>query len=153
MLRWLNSLQWPALTAYLFLCVVISSFSLGSFSKIIQEYLTSNYGYSTEALLVMGQVVFQWIFMTKADWPERKKYAIIALTVSMLGSLMLIPLIVYDSINAVSCLWASHYFSTIVIIIFTIHRHLILQERLPPRLTFTWILYRTLILIYFVKIK
>jgi len=150
MWRWLVSLKTPALTAYLCLCVAISGFALGSFAKIVEEYLTIGYEYSTEVLVVLGQVVFQWLVMSKASWPDKKTYAILALTVSMIGSLLLLPLIAYHLIFEVAPMWATAYFFTVVGVIFIIHHRLIVREQLPLILTCTWVLYRLLLLVYLV---
>ena len=150
MLRWLLSLKTPALTAYLCVCVATSAFALGSFAKIVQEYLATPYDYKTEGLMVLGQVAFQWLFMGKALWSERKTYAIIALTVSMIGSLLLIPLIVCQNIVMASSSFATAYFFLVVGIIFLIHRRLIIRVQLPAILTYTWVLYRVLLLAYLI---
>ena len=150
MLRWILSLKLPTLIVYLCFCVAISGFILGSFAKIVQEYLTTTYDYRTEGLMVLGQVVFQWLFMGKASWLERKKYGIIALTVSMIGSLLLFPLIAYHNIFTVSVLFATVYFFAVVAFIFVIHHSFISTEKLPTILTYTWVLYRILLLVYLV---
>jgi hypothetical protein len=150
MLRWIFSLKLPALIAYLCFCVVISGFALGSFAKIIQEYLTTTYDYSSEGIMVIGQVAFQWLFMGRTTWLERKRYALIALGVSMIGSFLLLPLIAYHNIFTVSALFATVYFFTVVGIIFAIHHSLIRTEKLPTILTYTWVLYRILLLVYLV---
>ncbi len=150
MLRWMLTLKIPALFAYLCFCVLISAFALGSFRKIVQEYLSTTYDYRTEGILVLGQVAFQWLFMGKASWSKRKVYAIIALTVSMIGSLLLLPLIAYQSFFSISSVWAAVYFFTVVGVIFVIHHSLIVRKQLPAILTYTWVLYRLLLLIYLV---
>lgn len=150
MLRWILSQSSLALFAYLCFCVAISGFALGSFAKIIQEYLAVDYNYRTETLMVIGQVVFQWLFMRKSSWSDRKKYAVIALAISMLGSLLLLPLLAYSSIYGVSETVAVAYFFCVVGIIFLAHHKLIKDERLPTVLTFTWVLYRLLLLAYLI---
>lgn len=150
MLRWILTLKIPALFAYFCFCVLISAFALGSFAKIVQEYLSTTYDYSTEGIMVLGQVAFQWLFMGKASWSERKTYAVIALTVSMIGSLSLLPLIAYHSIFAASSTWATAYFFVVVGVIFVIHHRLVVRKQLPAILTYTWVLYRFLLLFYLV---
>ena len=43
--------------------------------------------------MVVGQVCFQWLFMIQSSWAKRQTYAILALSVSMIGSVLLLPLI------------------------------------------------------------
>jgi hypothetical protein len=150
MLQWILTLQLPALFTYVCFCVAVSAFALGSFAKIVQEYLSTTYNYTTEGGMVLGQVAFQWLFMVKESWSERKAYAIIALTVSMVGSLLLLPLIAYHSFLAISSIWATAYFFLVVGVIFVIHRRLVVQKQLPAILTYTWVLYRLLLLVYLV---
>ena len=152
MLRKILSFPPFVLFAYLCFCVIISGFALGYFAKIIQEYLAVSYNYKTEALFVLGQVIFQWLFMTNASWSDRKKYAVIALTISMFGSFLLLPLVVFAIIYGVSKTGAIAYFFTVVLIIFLCHHKLIKDEGLPSILTLTWVLYRALLLVYLVKV-
>lgn len=148
LLRRLLALPPLALGLYLALTVVASGFALGSFAKLIQPYLVVAYDYRTEALMVCGQVVFQWLFMVRCSWPERKTYAVIALTISGLGSFLLFPLLAYAAIWGAQAAAALAYFSGVVAIIFVAHHRLIRRERLPNILTATWVLYRLLLLAY-----
>ena len=137
-----------ALGLFLVLTVVASGFSLGSFAKIIQPYLVVAYDYRTETMMVCGQVAFQWLFMVRNSWPERRTYAVIALTISGLGSVLLFPILAYAAIWGVKAASALAYFAGVVAIIFFAHHRLIRRERLPTILTATWALYRLLLLAY-----
>lgn len=147
-LRRLLALRPLGLGLYLALTVVASGFALGSFAKIIQPYLAVAYDYRTEALMVCGQVLFQWLFMVRSSWPERKTYAVIALTISGLGSVLLFPLLAYAAIWGAPAAAALVYFFGVVAIIFIAHHRLIRRERLPLILAATWVLYRLLLLAY-----
>jgi len=144
----MSSLKAPALSVYLLFCIGISAFALGSFAQIIQEYLTVEYDYRMEALIVTGQVGFQWLFMRNASWSERKEYMVIALTVSAIGSSLLLPLIISAYIFSVSAVVATGYFFLVVGVIFVTHHVLIKKMKLPSMLTLTWVLYRVLLLVY-----
>ena len=148
LLRRLLALPPLALGLYLGLTVVVSGFALGSFAKIFQPYLAVVYDYRTEALMVCGQVAFQWLFMVRRSWPERKTYAVIALTISGLGSILLLPLLAYAAIWGTKVPAALAYFLGVVAIIFIAHHRLIQREQLPNILTATWVLYRLLLLAY-----
>lgn len=150
MLRWILSLRALAFFAYICFCVCVSGFALGSFAKIVRGYLAVDYDYQTEALMVAGQVIFQWLFMIKSSWSERKKYAVIALTVSMFGSMLLIPLLAYSSIFEISEIAAVGYFFGVVAILFLAHHKLIKSEKLSSILTLTWVIYRLLLLAYLI---
>lgn len=136
------------LVAYLVFCAGLSAFALASFAKIIQRFLAVGYDYRTELLMVVGQVGFQWLFMLRTSWAERRTYAVVALSVSMIGSLLLLPLIVIHNASAVSPFFATIWFFGVVGVIFLIHHTLIVREKLPPHLTLTWVVYRLLLLAY-----
>jgi hypothetical protein len=139
-----------ALSLYLLVCALISAFALSSFGEIIQQYLSIQYSFATELFMVIGQVGFQWLFMLSKTWADKKSYMVVALTVSVVGSLMLLPLILFHSIYDVPSLIAVIYFFTVVVTIFALHFHLIQKLRLPKLLTITWVIYRLLLLSYVV---
>lgn len=138
----------PLLVTYLVFCAGLSAFALGSFAKIIQGYLAVRYDYRTELLMVVGQVGFQWLFMSDSTWAARRTYAILALSVSMIGSVLLLPLIAIHSASAVSPFFATTWFFGVVGVIFLVHHAFIVRARLPLHLTLTWVLYRLLLLAY-----
>ncbi len=133
---------------YIIWCIGISAYSLGSFAQLVQRYLAVPYDYKTEGLMVAAQVGFQWLFMARSNWGERVRYLFIALTVSMVGSLMLLPLLIYSSLSTISAMSATAYFFIVVGIIFVIHHRLIASNSLPKILSCTWVLYRLLLLLF-----
>lgn len=132
--------------AYSAWCIGVSAFSLSFFVQIVERYLAVSYDYKSEAVFVTAQVGFQWLFMMRSNWEERVRYMFIALTVSMMGSLMLLPLLLCHSYRSVSALTATVYFFVVVSIIFAIHYRLIVRNSLPRILSRTWVLYRVLLL-------
>lgn len=133
---------------YLIWCIGLSSFTLNAFTQMIPNYLAVHYDYKLEMIMVTGQVGFQWLFMQDSSWLQRYRYMFIALTVSMTGALMLIPLLIYNWMVPISPITALIYFFCVVFAIFIIHHTLIKKESLPPRLTLTWVLYRCLLLAF-----
>ena len=136
------------LAGYLAFCAGLSAFALGSFAQIVAQYLAVRYDYRTEFLMVVGQVGFQWLFMRHSTWAARRTYAVVALTVSMIGSLLLLPLLAIHSASAVTPMFATAWFFGVVGVIFAIHHAMLLRLKLPARLTLTWVLYRLLLLAY-----
>ena len=134
--------------AYVSWCVGLSAYSLGSFVQIIQSYLEVHYDYKSEGIMVITQVGFQWLFMTRSSWEERVRYLFITLTVSMVGSLLLLPLILQNRFLPVPAASATAYFFVVVGIIFIIHHRLIIRNSLPRILSCTWVLYRFLLLLF-----
>ena len=144
----INSNPSVLIALYLTSCISISSYSLSSFAYIIRDYLSVPYDYWKEIIMVVGQVGFQWLFMRNSSWTQRYTYMVIALSVSMVGSIMLLPLIFYSFSSAVSPMAASFYFLVVVFSIFLLHRVLVKKKGLPLHLTYTWILYRLFLLLY-----
>jgi hypothetical protein len=136
------------LIVYFLICILISGFALSTFAKIIEEVLEVNYNFKTETLMVILQVPFQWLFMLKNSWHQKIIYSFIALSVSLVGSILLLPIISISYLYQVSNLIAIAYFFLVVAVIFTIHFLLISKENLPARLGITWVAYRCLILAY-----
>jgi len=136
---------------YLVLCVVIAAYSLSSFVEIIREYVAIRYSYRDEALFVVGQVGFQWLFMRYSSWAERKRYMFIALTISMIGAVLLWPLLICYRVLPLPVVGAISYFVLVVCVIFVMHHRLIIANSLPRILTGTWILYRLLLLLFIVS--
>jgi len=147
-LRHLFALPPPSMVIYLVVAIGVSAFALASFARLIPSYLAVGYDYRTEALVVSGQVLFQWMFMGRCSCPQRGKYAVIALTISLLGSILLFPLLAYGAIFGVAEPLAAVYFFGVVAIIFAAHHHLVKAEGLPAVLAVTWVLYRLLLLAY-----
>jgi hypothetical protein len=135
-------------TLYVTCCVGVSGLVLGSFVQIVERFITARYDYWTEMFFVIAQVPFQWIFMRRLSWRSRWRYALIALGVSLAGSIALLPLLLYHRLYGVSPLAATTYFLGVVAIIFVLHALAIARERLPRILTFTWVVYRLGILAF-----
>ena len=138
----------PLYVLYLAWCVGVSAFALGSFVHLVQEFLAVRYSYVHESVMVLGQVGFQWLFMSSSKWGNKIRYMFIALSVSMIGSVLLIPLLVWHGMYPVSPQGATVYFFGVVAIIFSIHHLLIVRNGLPRILSSTWIVYRLLLLAY-----
>jgi len=134
--------------AFCIFCISISAYALSEFVQIIQKYLAVNYDFKMEIIAVTGQVGFQWLFMQSCIWAARLQYMLLALTVSMIGSVLLLPLIFYNWLATVSSSFAIGYFACVVLSIFIIHHCLIRQNKFPARLSLTWILYRVLLMAF-----
>jgi len=143
------ALRLPTLRVVYFLtCAMVSAYALSAFAKIVQALLAVQYGFISELFIVLGQVGFQYLFMKGSSWEMKVRYAEVALTVSLIGSLLLLPLVVYHQINSVDPFFAVFYFFVVVGVIFVIHVTSILWLGMPKVLALTWVLYRVLILGY-----
>ena len=101
--------------------------------------------------MVSGQVFFQWVVMYSTSWQDKFKYMFIVLNISMLGSMMLIPVIAVNYFSPVEPLIAVLYFFAVVSGMFLLHIYVLKRGELPWHLTYTWVLYRLLLLTYLIS--
>lgn len=130
------------------LCIVITAASLNQFAKLIQELITIKYDWKFELYMVMGQLVFQFPFIYKTTAEQKWNYYFNMLIVSMMGSFLLLPLIVFNHFcflnNLINCL----YFFAVVLFMFFEHKRRVYLLCMPWYISYTWVLYRFLILIF-----
>ena len=122
--------------------------TLAAFAAIIQAHLAIHYDIWFELGMVTGQVLFQWLFMLRRTWDERRDYALILIFVSTLGALLLWPLLLW---NRSSVPLALGWFSGVVGIMFATHWVLVKRRALPTLLCATWVVYRMILLAIIVK--
>ena len=127
-------------------CVLVTAWSLQRFAGLIEGYLSIDYSFTFELCMVIGQVVFQWLVLARASWKDRLRYVPIVLSISLMGSVLLMPLLAWAAVHAVQPLTALAWFFSVVLVMFLTHRHWIGRVGLPWYLTWTWVLYRLLLL-------
>jgi hypothetical protein len=100
--------------------------------------------------MVTGMLGFQYPFIYQKKWDVKLDYFFKMLLVSLLGSIMLWPLlfanqhaILHDIINI-------GYFFTIVTIMFFVHKKIVTKMPLPFYLSYTYILYRFIVLLFII---
>lgn len=128
----------------------MSAFSLNHFAKIIDGFFSIDYDHQFELCMVLGQLAFQCSVMFNANWKERFTYLFCVLSVSMIGSILLLPLIGFNAYQQTEPFSALVYFSSVVLVMFFIHRYLVKKVKLAWYLTYTWVLYRIFLLVYII---
>ncbi|HEX8563241.1 MAG TPA: hypothetical protein VF676_09710 [Flavobacterium sp.] len=103
--------------------------------------------FGRDLLLAFGQVGFQCLFMIKSDNRTVLNYVGNLMTVSLMGALMLLPLLLISAFADIPTLVALAWFGLTAIVMFAEHFRRIRLLKLPARLCYTWILYRILALI------
>jgi hypothetical protein len=139
------------LSLFIVASVLITGYTLSEVANLLSEHLIVDYSFEIEALLVLGQILFQWIFMLNRTWLDKFRYMVLALGISLFGALLLLPLIVYSYFELISSVGVLTYFFSVVIIMFLKHIQEIKHYHLPLRLAFSWGLYRVLILVVIAK--
>lgn len=127
--------------------ILLSAAVLSSIARMLEGYLRLDYGYAAELAVVSGQVLFQWVFMWNYGVRDKMSYAVAVLSVSLLGSILLLPLVWYSSYNTVGPAAVLVYFFSVVSIMFVVHALLVKNNNWPWYLCGTWVLYRLLVLL------
>lgn len=100
-----------------------------------------------EVLLATGQIGFQALFIRKIDNQKQLNYIGNLITVSIIGSLLLLPIVFLNSYFELNDYFILGWFGlTVNFMIYEHYRRISLLE-LPKYLTLTWILYRILALV------
>jgi hypothetical protein len=134
--------------------IFFTAFVLGNYARLIVHLLYIDYNWVLELMLVLGQLAFQYPFIAHKTGEEQMEYFYNLLMVSGLGALMLLPLLfvnhyitpVNDWINVL------YFFGVVGMMLFE-HMRRVKKLTMPAYLSITWVLYRTLILIWLVVVQ
>lgn len=100
-----------------------------------------------ELLLAVGQIGFQYLFIQKLNKQKQLEYIGNLVTVSIIGSLVLAPILVLNQFISLNDYFILGWFGlTVNLMIYEHFRRIKLLE-LPKYLTITWISYRIIALI------
>lgn len=99
-----------------------------------------------EVVLAFGQIVFQSLFLLKFNRKTILNYAGNLMTVSLMGSLILFPILILSKFIMVPEMIIQGWFGITVFIMFAEHSRRIKILKLPFSLCFTWVLYRIIAL-------
>ncbi|KFF05325.1 thiol-disulfide oxidoreductase DCC family protein [Flavobacterium reichenbachii] len=125
--------------------LTITTFVLFGYSNLIPNLPKSSI--LREAVLAFGQIVFQSLFLLKFDKKTIVNYAGNLMTVSLMGSLILLPILILNQFVNIPETLILGWFGGTVFIMFAEHFRRIKILKLPFYLSYTWILYRILALL------
>lgn len=125
--------------------LTVTTFILFGYSNLIVNFPKSTV--TRELLLAFGQIVFQGLFLFKFDKQTIMNYAGNLMTVSLMGSLILSPILILSQFMILPQMIILGWFGVTVFIMFLEHARRIKILKLPIWLSFTWILYRIIALI------
>lgn len=129
---------------YLIFGILITGMILTKFSALFPYIKQSNH--FREIAIALGQILFQFVFLHKNSLKKQMDYYGNLITVSLFGSILLSPILVLNALTSVSFPIVAIWFFTVVLIMFFEHKRRIQLLELPYYLSYTWILYRILIL-------
>jgi len=127
---------------------LVSAVVLHTYSIFLQRFISIRYSFLFELAMVAGQLLFQSLMIWRSSFQTKFDYWFHLLTVSLLGSLLLLLLIGFSRLFAIHAYAALIYFFCVVIFMFLEHKRRIARLQLPAYLSYTWLLYRVLILIF-----
>ena len=129
----------------------ITTYTLSRFSILIQSLLSISYDWKIEMAIVTGQLIFQLPFIWNRTKFEIIRYHYNMLLISLLGSILLWPIIAINAFYVQSHLVNLIYFFTVISIMFVVHMYRVEKLKLPTYLCYTWVLYRFIILPFIVE--
>lgn len=138
-------------TIYILFATLVTSIVLFKFSKTIGIIPESSF--LRACLMVLGQIGFQVLFISKVTRQKRVTYIGNLMTISLMGSLILIPaLIINRLVNLNEMALLAWFGLTFGLMLYEHIRRIKLLE-FPSYLSATWVLYRMLILIIILNIQ
>lgn len=129
---------------YIVLATLFTAFSLFQYAKLVP--FLSNTLFGKELALALGQIGFQYLFIRKINIQDQLHYIGNLVTVSVIGSLFLLPIIMLNQFVALHQYIVLGWFGITVTVMILEHYRRINLLQLPKHLTLTWILYRILAL-------
>ncbi|MCU0351937.1 MAG: DUF393 domain-containing protein [Flavobacterium sp.] len=130
---------------YLVFATVITVLTLYKCASIL--IILPKASMTREIALAVGQIGFQLAFLTQNDYKTNLNYIGNLLTVSLMGALILLPMIVFNEFINVPQLVILGWFGMTVLIMVLEHFRRVKILQLPHYLTATWIVYRLLALL------
>jgi len=129
---------------YITFTVVITTLALFSYSRLISTL--SNTNLIRELLLTIGQLIFQNLFLIRSNKKIRLNYIGNLMTVSLMGSLFLIPILFINKLAPLPEIIILVWFGLTVALMFAEHFRRVRILGLPTYLCYTWVLYRIIAL-------
>lgn len=131
-------------TFYIVFATIITALILYKYASILTILPKSSM--IREILLATGQIGFQLAFLTRYDAKTKLNYIGNLLTVSLMGALILFPIIILNALLIVPQLVILAWFGCTVLLMVFEHFRRVKILALPHYLTATWILYRIIAL-------
>lgn len=130
---------------YILFALTVTLFSVFNFSKNIA--ILADGSLFREGIITVGQLVFQGMIIYTLDKKTILNYFGNMMTVSLMGSLMLITFMLINWMIPISKTILAFGFGIIIFCMFTEHSRRVKLLELPGLLSYTWAIYIVLILI------
>lgn len=130
-------------TQFMIFSVVITTYILNTYSNFLPVSFTS---LTNEAVIIIGQLLFQGLFLIRHDLKTLVNYFGHLMTVSLMGSLLLAPILFLSSLIDIGNSLPTIWFGMTVLLMFLEHARRVKLLQLPKYLSYTWFLYRLILL-------
>jgi hypothetical protein len=130
------------------ICITITAFTLSQYALLIQYLINITYTWYFELFMVLGMLLFQYPFIHRYSWLVKLNYYYKMLLVSLLGSALLWPLLIMNEVSKIADTFNISYFFTVVVVMFFVHKNIVKKLTLPVYISYTYILYRAIILLF-----
>nr|WP_321247749.1 hypothetical protein [uncultured Psychroserpens sp.] len=130
---------------YILFSIIVTVFTLFYFSKNIATLPQGSL--VREGFMTIGQLIFQGLLIYTLDKKTILNYFGNLMTISLMGSLMLLPLLIINWMFQISETIFLIGFGITVLMMFMEHFRRVKLLKLPSYLSYTWVLYRVLILL------
>lgn len=132
------------------IAVTLTTFVLFGFSNLIPSLPKTSI--LREFILAFGQILFQSLFLLKMDKKTIINYTGNIMTVSLMGSLILVPILILNQFVNLPKTLILGWFGITVLIMFTEHFRRVKVLKLPFYLCLTWALYRIIALVFILNL-
>mgnify|MGYP003555866257 CR=1 FL=1 len=133
------------------ICIAVTALILSLYAQLIQHLITIKYNWQFELFMVIGMLFFQYPFIYRTTWSLKLDYYFNMLLVSLTGAILLVPLLVLNHYSNCSDTFNILYFFTVVLIMFFDHKQKVAKLHLSVLISYTWVLYRVIILLFILK--
>ena len=130
---------------YMVFASIITAFTLYKYSNLTE--ILPKGSFTREFILAIVQMGFQSLFIIKFDKQKMINYLGNLMTVSLLGSLILMPFLITNHFFKMPQIAVHGWFGFTVLILFIDHFKRVKILELPTYLCLSWVLYRTIALI------
>lgn len=133
--------------AYILCSAIITSSILFQYSGLLLNFIPHS-SYGREYMICFGQIIFQSLLLifTSSNRKMIWNYIGNMMTVSLIGSFLLLPGLLLAHYFSFSYI-ALGYFMMVVLFMFFSHVKRVKENQSPVWLSYTWVLYRILVLI------
>lgn len=137
----------PYRWAYLIIAALFTGFMVNEFTFLVDQKAGVSHSAWREYVVCFGQVVWQFIALSFIHSNKRLAYLGNMSTVSIIGGVLLIPLLLLNFFFDLSLIQLLLGFSLIVSTMLVLHIKRCKQLGLPLLVSLSWVVFRTLVLI------